>query len=246
MRHKFVALLLTLAFVFAGNTAFAASYGFPKAAEDAAHTSADSGFPVWGVRTPGNDTAQTSADGDYGAIAITQYGNPKVQVEPSTAKTFTVATVPFTPAASATDISELFYGSKKVKILRIVLSYKGSPTAADFFYLQKRGSANSGGTSATPTVVPLDSANTATAVVKNYTANPTVNSTVGTISCMTVGNLVTNSSGVGYNVVLWDAATMGGPIVLNATGQGVGIWLNGTTISGIPTVAVSYTWIEEP
>lgn len=46
-------------------------------AEDAAHTTGDTGIMMLGVRTPAVPVAQTSAVGDYGAPGLDQYGNLK-------------------------------------------------------------------------------------------------------------------------------------------------------------------------
>ena len=69
--------------------------------------------------------------------------------------------------------------SKTVKVWEVFIE---KPTAEATFTLCKQSTADSGGSSSTPTIVPADSTNAAaTAVVKAYTVAPTAGSLVGCV-----------------------------------------------------------------
>lgn len=225
-------------------------YGFPKQSEDAAHTSGDAGILLLAVRRDYNDTAQTSAEGDYGALTCNQFGNLKVQVEPSCKNTYMACSGPFTPAASATDFFELYpAGSSKVlKVLRIILSYSATMTAVNNFYLYKRSAANGTGGQAI-TEVALDSqAPAVTGIAKYYNSGGGNPSSVGAgVLLRTVlAPNVYNATAVGAEIIVWDAATMGGPIVLRGTSEGIALNNNAATVNGTsPLLSVSVLWTEE-
>lgn len=231
------------------------SYGFPKKAEDSAAASGDDLCPIAVVRKDGNDTALTGTDGDYTCLSANDVGNLKVQLEPTRKATFAVSTGLFTPAVSATDVWQLYAGSNKiVKVLRItyVDTETGSTAVFNNISLIKRSTANSIGTPVTNTIVPLDSTYTADAVSKHYTANPTLGTTVGTIAANPVSgpyqtaSAPYSNSNVLQRKVIWDHLTMGGPIVLRGTGQGVVLNCNGSTLGGTsPKFYVEAVWTEE-
>jgi hypothetical protein len=219
-------------------------------AEDAASASGDTLVSVGAVRTDSNDTAQTSASGDYSAPTCNDMGNLKVQVEPSRKQTFMCTTTPVVPVAATTDIAELYWGSKTIKILKVIVSYQATAAGTADCYLIKRGTTtqNSGGTSATPTICPLDSNNSAaTAVVKSYTGNPSLGTTLANVTMQTItsGGI---SAGVPFNgtYTIFDESTMGGPIVLRASKEGLVVNFNGVIPGGTsPKIATTYIWTEE-
>lgn len=181
--------------------------------------------------------------GSYGTVA------PK----PSISATYAASTAIFTPATSATDIWQIYgSGTKTIKILKIFLMAGKATSGASLtdFYLLKRSTANSSGTSVSATAIPLDSANAAaTATVKHYTANPTTGSLVGQVFEATQLNAAAGSgnSGMieGMSRIFFDADKFGQPIVLRGTAEGVVINLNGSTIGNSATVSVTVVWREE-
>lgn len=229
------------------------SYGFPKQAEDAAASSGSDGCPMLGHRQDGNDTALTSADGDWGNISVNKFGNVKVQVEPSAKQTFIASSAIFTPAASATDVWTFTgSGTKTCKILMILLNYKsGSITSTNDFFLVKRSTANSGGTSSSVTSVPLDSGNSsATCSIKTYTANPTLGSLVGQLHCMSTIGTSTAGQACGNNssntlLVLYDHRITGQPLTVRGTGEVIALNNNGATVANSGTLSVTVIYTEE-
>jgi hypothetical protein len=109
----------------------------------------------------------------------------------------------------------------------------------------KRSTANSGGTAITPTVVPYDSSNSAgTAVVRVYTANPTVGTAVGYLAdpYFTVGDLTTGGVQRFPSVLIY--GEQGSPIVLRGVAQGLAVNLNAASLSGV-VASCTFEWTEE-
>lgn len=106
-----------------------------------------------------------------------------------------------------------------VRVLAVTIS---KPSASQVFTLVKRSTAATGGTSANATLVPMDSGNAAaTAVVKNYSADPTEGTVVGTIYRQTLATT---------DVVTLDFANSNGqPVVLRGIAQTLCINVGGAT-----------------
>lgn len=181
---------------------------------------------------------------------------PETAIKASTKATYMASSAFVAPAASTTDLFELFGSSTKtLKVLRIELAYYGASdnTAIDECFVVKRSTANTSGTSANLTIVPLDSTNAASTAnsCKSYTANPTTGSLVGNISA----SAFTGAKSAAVNtalassvprIVLFDASLTGQPIVLRGTGQGVAVNFAGVKPSmGTPKLAVTFVWTEE-
>jgi len=149
-------------------------------------------------------------------------------------------------ASSATDIFTITGSSSKtIRVTKIRLSgTESSPGAVDF-YLIKRSSANSGGTSTTRTAVPYDSSDSsATATVRAYSANPSsLGTAVGTLATERLSIAAIGSGGAtGLNSYLeWDFGDqIRKPVVLRGTSQVLAINLNGVTV----TQSLFDIWIE--
>lgn len=184
---------------------------------------------------------------------MSSYG--AIQLVPSSANTYTVCEF-FTPSGTTpTDIWTIYGSSSKtIKILYIGLLFNAGSNLSKHWYLIKRSTANTGGTSASQTPVKMDSNNpSATATVTQYTANPTLGTSVGTIS---ISGLTAFPPNVANNYVQQSTpsqcifnATLhnnGQPLVLRGTGEGVALNLNGL-VGGLSsgTCAVYCVWVEE-
>lgn len=173
----------------------------------------------------------------------------EVQLAPSYKATYCAASAYFTPVASATDLA-LINGSasKTIRVLKIFLNYKATAagsTDLENFQVIKRSAANSGGTATTLTNVPLNSTSAAaSAVAKNYTANPTPGATVGTIATgQCTGGAITGDANT---IVLFDADKYGQACDLIGTAQGLAVNHNGVTVAGTsPLIQVTFVWTEE-
>lgn len=180
---------------------------------------------------------------------------PETAIKSSTKTSYMASTIEIAPAASTTDLFELYGSSSKtVKVLRVELSYRGATAAStmDACYLLRRSTANTSGTSATLTNIKLDTNNgSGTAVAKSYTANPTTGTSVGNIATKYItGSLDGGSTVVQPSArpdwVLFDANIAGQPIVLRGTGEGVVVNFNGTAPKmGTPKLGITFYWTEE-
>jgi hypothetical protein len=158
-------------------------------------------------------------------------------------KTYSASGV-IVPAASATDIAILpGNGTTTVYVTKVIISGIQTTGGAVQFFLAKRSTANTGGTSTSFTVVPHDSGDAAASSTPlNYTANPT---STGTL----VGNVRTayvalGASTVTTNDVIEFSFGVGGkPIILSGTTQGLAVNLNAVTVTG-GSIDVTYEWYE--
>lgn len=174
----------------------------------------------------------------------------EVQLSPSYKTSYAACTGFFTTAGSATDVAILQgSASKTIKVVNVWLVQAGVPPGAvdAKYFLLKRSTANTAGTSTTATSVPLDSNNAAASVsgLKLYTANPTTGTLVGLISC---NNIATNaSSGVGNTsfINLYKTSPYTQAIVLRGTGEGLAVNFNGVTNPLNTSVSIGYEWTEE-
>jgi len=172
-----------------------------------------------------------------GTVAISNF---------STSLTYSAVANGFVCAAAATDIFTIIgSATKTIKIVRIGIS--GTTTAGSGLSVScvfvKRSTANTGGTSVVDTNVPFDSNNAAaTAVVKHYTANPTLGTIVGNV----LGRRLTVNTVGALNdpfVFQYSNAT-DQPLTLRGVTEQLSINFSGATITG-PVITASVEWIEE-
>lgn len=122
--------------------------------------------------------------------------------------------------AASGDVVEII-GSATTIVLVLEVDIM-EPSTQRLFTFVKRSTAATGGTSANATLVPLDSTDAAaTAVVKNYSADPTEGAAVGTILRKTLGTAQT----IQQNWV--DGG--GEPVVLRGVAQTLCINVDGAT-----------------
>ena len=160
--------------------------------------------------------------------------------------TYAAAIAGLVSAATATDIFTITESATKtIRILRIIFSISTTTGSGLSFTAQliKRSTANSGGTSTSPTVVAHDSNDAAgTAVVRAYTANPTLGTTVGSIRAE---RTEAAPQGITRDRVVWDFGVRNGrAIVLRGTSEVLAVNFNSTTITG-PVIGASIEWTEE-
>lgn len=223
------------------------SYGFPKKAEDAAHSSGDEGFMALGVR---NDThaAFSGTDADYTPLAVTSEGFLKTSPQNGRMASYIATTGKFVPAASPTDVFEMSGSSSKTIYIQEIVLVPANAGAggANVYeaYLNRRSTASSGGTSTaiTPQKLDTNNASSTIGVCKYFTANPTVGTLVGAVGHSMV------QGGIGYwggNATLFKADTPSQALVLRGTSEYLTVNLNGAVLSssGTPyiTIIVKFT-----
>jgi len=148
------------------------------------------------------------------------------------------------PAAAATDI--LVIGGSATKTVRVthvsIACTATAAIAADVIFI-KRSAADTAGTSTAATLVPLDSSDAAaTNTVLAYTANPTINGTVGNVSMDKASITTTTGAPQLYFEDFGIRNTRS--VVLRGTAQQLAINLNGQTIAGLACDAET-EWTEE-
>lgn len=101
----------------------------------------------------------------------------------STFGAFMAASAPFTPGATPQDVFTITgSATRAVRVIRMGLSAVQTTAGMNFWQVVKRSTANTGGTSAPVTRVPLDKLYpAATATVLQYTANPTAGTLIGNV-----------------------------------------------------------------
>lgn len=153
-------------------------------------------------------------------------------------------------AANATDLITIVGSATKIiRIKRVVISAIATNDSNDVIQLVKRSTGNTGGTSTSLNIVPLDSQNAAaTATVRAYTANPTLGTLVGLLasSRLQIGVLSpSNNSNTPSNPSeLFRSNSRGQDIVLRGTSEIVSINLNAVTIAG-GLFSGCIEWVEE-
>lgn len=194
-----------------------------KAAGTAAATSVLEGA-VYNATTP------VLTDGQQAASQADTAGSLQVNTE---GKKATYSSAPSTVLAAAATDALTITGSatKTIRITRVSFTGIGTTLGDATVTLNKRSTANTGGTSTAAAAVPHDSTSaSATATVLQYTANPTLGTLVGAVrSLPSPFFALTNAA---YPTV-WDFTTRNGQgIVLRGTSQVLAIGLGGATVTG--------------
>lgn len=148
------------------------------------------------------------------------------------------------PAATPSDVVILNgSASKSVRITRVEISMSATAAGIQDVALVRRSAVNTGGTATTPTPVPHISTDAAaSAVLSQYSANPTTGATVGTVR---EGKLAVSASG-GLASVVWEfPLTRGKGLTLTGVAQGLAINFGGAALLTGEVLAYSIEWIEE-
>lgn len=174
------------------------------------------------------------------------------QSEPTT-DSYVATGVGIAPASTATDIACLTGSATRIiRVQRIRVSGTAGTLITLPVLITKHVSANTGGTAATGTALPvpypLDSTDaTVTATATAYTANPTiVDAAAGIIAAATL-SLNTTSALVGQGEVEfnWVSRNFMEPPTLRGIAQQVCVNLNSTSPSS-GLVNVTFAWTEAP
>lgn len=146
-----------------------------------------------------------------------------------------------TTAATATDVVTLTgSATKTVRVHRVVVNGIATAATAVQVGLVKRSTANTGGTSAGLTEVPLNSQGpAASATGLSYTANPTPGTSVGTVALRRVlfGTSATEAPATVFDFGDW-------PVELRGTGEVLAVNLGGVTVTG-GSLNADLFWTEE-
>jgi hypothetical protein len=171
-----------------------------------------------------------------------------VQITDTQKATYMAVSTSFAPGATPQDIFTLTgSASKTIRVTRVMVDASATAATVCPIFFTKRSSAHTGGTSASVTAVPVDSASAAaTGTVLQWTANSTGGGAL-------VGNLA------GYRTVIPTPASImthplvdfdfsQGPtqaVVLRGTAQVFGVNLAGITAIAGWLFHVTIVWTEE-
>lgn len=172
-----------------------------------------------------------------------------VSVNFSTSTCYSVGVGPFTPPATPTDTTTITgSATKTIRVLSFIFTPTQTTRSMAAWFMVKRSTANSAGTSTTPTIVPLDSNNAAaTAVVRQYTANPTLGTSIGNAMIVKVLSDDGGATSVGGGGYTFDFTANGksSGIVLRGTAQVLALNFNGAALPVGLSLTGTWTWIEE-
>lgn len=162
----------------------------------------------------------------------------------STSGAFAAAAAAFTPGTNAQDVLTITgSATRTVQVQRITLSTTQNTAGTNAWFLVKRSSANTGGTSAPITAVPLnDVFPSATATVLRYTANPTAGTLIGGIASEFIASPAPASPLPNAQKVFDSFAT--GPIVLSGTTDVLGVNFGAAAIPAGLSVLAAVSWSE--
>lgn len=213
---------------------------------DATQTLLQTEFDATQVKQDTGNSSLASLDGKFAASTTTPTLNSNANIVrplPYEPQTYSSTVVGLVLAANPTDVFTIIgSASKVVRIHKIRVSgttTSGSPIKISV-NLVKRSTADTAGTSTTPSVVPHDSDNAAgTAVTRAYTANPTLGTSVGVIRAQS-----TSVQAAGMTEAIdWDFEHLGQPLVLRGVAQNLAVNFNGTSITG-SVISISIEWSE--
>lgn len=196
--------------------------------------------PISASSLPLPTGASTSANQTSGA--------QKTQLSDSSLSSYW-AFASYNPAVTATDTFTITgSATKTVKIRRLIISGTNTANTNALILLIKRSAANTGGTSATLTAVAADSTNSAaTATIRNYTANPTLGTVVGTIAGRVIflPLLASANSSISpeWNLI----PLVGQPITVRGTAEVVSVNLNAVNLGILSATSlnIAVEWTEE-
>jgi len=166
---------------------------------------------------------------------------------PPNKASFMAAVSGLVPAASATDIFTITgKPGRVITINQIQISGIATSATAIPISIIKRSTANTGGTAAAVTAVPMDTGmpSVAGASVQSYTANPTTGNAVGNVSTARL-ILSTASASVGSSPIVFsfERMYMRAPSLRDAT-ESLCVNYGGATAAG-NSLDISISWIEE-
>lgn len=167
-----------------------------------------------------------------------------VQIQDGTRTTYSAAVAALVPAGTPTDIFTITgSATKTVRIMSISVTGTQTTAAQRDVILLRRSSANSGGTSNALAIASHDpQSSSATAVVRSYTANPTLGTLVGNIR--TKKMLISTTSGTSGEFAIDFGTRPSQAMVLRGASQVLAINLNGITSTG-GSFNISIEWTEE-
>lgn len=183
-------------------------------------------------------------DNDFQGEPIAISGSVSNSPVDGSKSTFSAAATGLTVAANATDIFTITgSATKTIRIISLEISATQTTAGNVSLLVLKRSTANAAGTSTTLTNVRYDATHpAATAVVRSYTANPTLGTLVGNIKSArffistgtTLPTILRYEFGKGPSQA----------IILRGTNEVLAVNLNGVSVAG-SNFSINIEWTEE-
>lgn len=163
--------------------------------------------------------------------------------------TYSASITALAMANTPTDVFTITGSSTKtIRVTRIYLTGIQTTGNTSSILLIRRSTANSAGTSTTPTIVQNDTNDAAaTAVVRAYTVNPTLGTTVGTMATYAMYIPAAQPANANSPFIapdLFAAVRPAEAIVLRGTTQVLAVNFNSTTVTG-NSMNIFIEWTEE-
>lgn len=165
----------------------------------------------------------------------------------STFGAFVAASAPFTPGATPQDVFTITgSATRNVQITKIAITTVQTTSGLNAWALVKRSTANSAGTSAAVTRVPLDRAfPAATATVLQYTANPTAGTLVGNVwSGRVAAPALASASGGDFEKAIPNGSGPTSPIILTGINDVLAWNFGGAALPSGLSVQACVWWTE--
>lgn len=183
-------------------------------------------------------------------MRVTLVNNNDVEIyAPQLLPSYSGGSAAFSPPATPTDVFVLGGVANMIlRVWRLYLCTVQTTAGVNSWFLIKRSAANTGGTPVAATKVPHDSSDPASsAVCQAYTANPTINGTVGNIWAGKINSPAPATAGIGGLVgVQFDFRAMfGKPIMLRGANEQLAVNFGGAALPPGLSVHVSADWTEE-
>lgn len=164
-----------------------------------------------------------------------------------TSPTYTASNVDIVPVATPTDVIVLVgSATKTILVTKFEITPNATANGSLDFYVYKRTTANTGGTSTATAIASNDSTNpTASAVARIYSANPSALGT-GTLVRATRMTLASKSPN-GIAIQMWSESFGTGnqqPIVLRGVGESLAINLGGQAMPSGIEIYFTMEWVE--
>jgi len=161
-------------------------------------------------------------------------------------QTFRATSSAVTPGATPQDVFTISGNSTtNVYVQKMGISTTQTTAGINAWFVAKRSTANTGGTSASVTVVPLNANYSAHATVLQYTANPTAGTLIGNLWGGFVEAPAPATAGIGNLIVEVDFQSMlGQPLALLSTADVLAWNFNGAALPTGLSVIAYVQWVE--
>ena len=163
--------------------------------------------------------------------------------------TYAASSAAFTPGATPQDVFTITGSSSSIiYVLKMGISTTQSTAGVNAWYLAKRSTANTGGTSSNLAEINFNSGNSApTSIVLSYTANPTAGTLVGNVWSGHINSPAPATAGIGsVGLQLNFESLLGNPIVLVDQNQVLAWNFNGAALPTGLSVLAWVIWAESP